>query len=230
MPKAMLLFYTCTYSMTDFFRQFILELGNTGILELIAVVFGILSVWFSKKENIFVYPVGLVNTTFYVYLSFKAHLFGEASVNLYYTIVSLYGWYLWSRKSATKKPLLKIRFSNRKDWITQLLFFAAIYLLFYFSLKGLRDYFSADSLPLPDAFATASAFTAMWLMARKKLESWYWWIATNIASIPLYYVKGFALTSVYYFILLLMAYSGLAEWRKKAIANKKTAAAESVAA
>jgi len=206
--------------MTEFFRQFIQELSNTGLLEFIAVVFGILSVWLSKKENILVYPVGLVNTIIYIYLSFKADLFGEASVNLYYTAVSLYGWYLWSGKSESNKPILKILYSGKKDWILQLAFFAGMFLLFYFSLKGLKENFSADALPFPDAFATAAAFTGMWLMARKKVESWYWWIITNIASIPLFYIKGFALTSVYYFILLLMAVSGLIEWRKKAIANR----------
>lgn len=206
--------------MVEFSQQFLSELKNTGFLEFTAVIFGIASVWFSKKENILVYPVGLVNTIIYIYMSFKAHLFGEGTVNVYYTIVSIYGWVLWSKKTFDHRPAIKIMFSDKREWMYQFAFFTAMFLLFYFSLRFLKAYFNAEALPAPDAFATAAAFTGMWLMARKKVESWYWWIATNIASIPLFYIKGFTFTSVYYFILLIMAISGLITWSKKAAQNR----------
>ena len=82
----------------DIYRQFVTDIRNTGWLEMVAVFAGIASVWYSRKENILVYPVGLINTTFYVYLSIRGHLIGEASVNLYYTIMSIYGWWLWAKK------------------------------------------------------------------------------------------------------------------------------------
>lgn len=191
-------------------------LKNTTLLEYVAVVFGIASVWFSKKENILVYPVGLINTITYIYLSFKGHLFGEATVNLYYTIVSIYGWIIWSKKDRDLRPVVHISFSSRNEWIRQLLFFSAFFITFLIALNYLKQQFAPGVLPLPDAFASATAFTGMWLMAKKKVESWYWWIATNITSIPLFFVKGYVVTSIYYIVLLLLAFSGLMEWRKKA--------------
>lgn len=98
----------------------------------------------------------------------------------------------------------------------QVLFFIFFYLSIYFALVYLKENFFKGAIPWADAFASATAFTGMWLMTRKKVESWYWWIATNIASIPLYFVKGLVFTSVYYFVLLIMAVWGLLEWIKRA--------------
>ena len=186
------------------------------MLEYVAVVAGIASVWFSRIENILVYPIGLINTIIYIFLSVNGHLFGEASVNLYYTIVSIYGWILWTRRDADHHHLVVITTSNRKEWIQQLIFFAAFYISIFLVLSYLKKSFAPGAIPWADAFASATAYTGMWLMAKKKVESWYWWIATNIASIPLYFVKGYVFTSVYYFILLVMAFFGLAEWMKRA--------------
>ena len=197
-------------------KQFVEGIKQTGWLEAVAVVSGIASVWFSKKENILVYPVGLVNTTFYSYLSFNSHLLGEAAVNLYYTIVSLWGWYLWSNRDAHKRPLLHISFSNRKQVAYQAGFFLVLYSTIFLLLTYLKKGFASGAIPWADGLASAAAFTGMYLMAKKKVESWYWWIITNIASIPLYFVKGFVFTSVYYLILLLLAFSGLQSWKNKA--------------
>ncbi|MGZ5253323.1 MAG: nicotinamide riboside transporter PnuC, partial [Flavitalea sp.] len=150
------------------------------------------------------------------YLSFKGHLFGEATVNLYYTIVSIYGWIIWAKKDSDLRPVVHISFSSRNEWIRQLLFFSAFFITFLVALIYLKQQFAPGVLPLPDAFASATAFTGMWLMAKKKVESWYWWIATNITSIPLFFVKGYVVTSIYYIVLLLLAFSGLIEWRRKA--------------
>jgi nicotinamide mononucleotide transporter len=99
------------------------------------------------------------------------------------------------------------------------LFFAAFYIATFVCLLYLKREFAPGALPSADAFASATAFTGMWLMARKKVESWYWWIATNIASVPLYFVKGLVFTSFYYLILLMLAVAGLLAWKKKAIIN-----------
>lgn len=185
---------------------------QTTLLEYIAVFFGIASVWYSRKENILVYPVGLVNTITYVYISIKGSLFGEASVNLYYTIMSIYGWVLWAKKNQQQEHIVLITWSNKKEWIQEMLFFTVFYLVIFMALNYLKKDFAPGAIPWADAFASSTAFTAMWLMAGKKVESWYWWIATNIASIPLYFVKHYVFTSVYYFILLIMAFWGLHEW------------------
>ena len=202
--------------MPEIYNQFIQEIKNTSLLEFIAVVSGIASVWYSRAENILVYPIGLINTIIYILISVKGSLFGEASVNLYYTIMSIYGWILWAKKNQQQQHVVKITFSSSKEWIRELLFFATFYIVIFFSLSYLKKNFSSGAIPWADAFASSTAFTGMWLMAKKKVESWYWWIATNIASIPLYFVKHYAFTSVYYLILLVLAVMGLFSWQQKA--------------
>jgi len=197
-------------------EQFIEGMKNTTWLEYIAVFAGIASVWYSRAENILVYPVGLLNTIIYVWLSVKGELLGEASVNLYYTIMSIYGWLLWTKKDKEQHAIVHVKFSDRRWWLYQIAFFAAFYVTIFISLTYLKRSFAPGAIPWADAFASATAFTGMWLMTKKKVESWYWWIATNIASIPLYFVKHYAFTSVYYLVLLIMAVWGLMEWRKRA--------------
>ena len=192
-------------------------LVQTTWIEAIAVISGIVSVWYSRKENILVFPTGLLNTTIYIYLSLKGHLLGEASVNLYYTIMSLYVWYLWTRKNQTNQEfILQITNSNTKERIQQFLFFAGVYAIIYFALVYVKQSFAPEAIPWADALASASAYTAMWLMAKKKVESWFWWVLTNIASIPLYFIKGYTFTSVQFIVLLILAIAGWIEWSRKA--------------
>ena len=203
-------------SFPEILQAFIEGMKETSPLEYIAVFFGIASVWFSRKENILVYPIGLINTIIYIYISFKGSLLGEAGVNLYYTIMSIYGWILWTRKDRQQHHVFVIKWINKKEWINELLFFAAFYVAIFAALTYLKKDFAPGAIPWADAFASATAFTGMWLMAKKKMESWYWWIATNIASIPLYFVKHYVFTSVYYVVLLIMAVWGLLEWMRRA--------------
>ncbi len=208
-------------SLTEIWQQFVTGMKDTGWLEYIAVFAGIASVWFSRIENILVYPVGLINTIFYVSLSMKGQLLGEASVNFYYTIMSIYGWYLWTKKNSQQDHIVHISYSNKKWLLYQGLFFAAFYIGIFASLTYLKKDFAPGAIPWADAFASATAFTGMWLMTKKKVESWYWWIATNIASVPLYFVKQYVFTSVYYVVLFIMAIFGLMEWMKRADTNSK---------
>ena len=202
-------------SFSEIYQQFIEGMKSTGWLEYIAVFTGIASVWFSRLENIWVYPTGLINTIIYIYISFKGGLLGEASVNFYYTVMSIYGWLLWTRKDQQHKPVLHITSASKKEWLGHLAFFAFFYVVIFFVLTNLKKDFAPGAIPWADAFASATAFTGMWLMTKKKVESWYWWIATNIASIPLYFVKHYVFTSVYYVVLLIMAIFGLLEWIKR---------------
>jgi nicotinamide mononucleotide transporter len=198
------------------YQSFIDGLLQTSALEFIAVLAGIASVWFSKKEQVLVYPVGLINTTIFVYLSFKGHLLGEASVNIYYTVMSIYGWWLWTRKNEQQQTILQIQFSTTKELLQQLLFFTTFYVVLYTALYFSKTSFAPGAIPWADALSSAAAYTGMWLMAKKKVESWYYWIATNIFSIPLYFVKGYVFTSVQFAVLLALAVAGLIAWRKKA--------------
>jgi nicotinamide mononucleotide transporter len=176
---------------------------------------GIVSVWYSRKENTLVYPTGLLNTIIYIYISFEGRLLGEATVNFYYTIMSIVGWYMWTKKDTKHENILHITLSTKKEWLFQLLFFGIFYITIFYALTYFKTMFFDGVIPWADAFASATAFTGMWLMTKKKVESWYWWIATNVASIPLYFVKHYVFTSVYYLALLIMAVFGLVAWLKK---------------
>ena len=202
--------------LSELSRQFLFDLQHTGWVEFLAVIAGILSVWYSRSENILVYPTGLFNTIAYIWLSFKMSLIGEASVNLYYTALNIYGWYAWTRKNGQQQYILRVTSSSSREWLKQVLFFGFFYLVVFLSLTFLKKGFAPLAIPWADAFASASAYTGMWLMTKKKVESWYWWIATNLSSIPLYFVKHYVFTSVYYIVLLILAVGGLLEWRKRA--------------
>ena len=113
--------------------------------------------------------------------------------------------------------------ATRKEWLQHILFFGAFLFDDFFSLTFLKLKFAPGAIPWADAFASATAYTGMWLMAKKKVESWYWWIRhrSSFQSIPLYFVKHYAFTSVYYLILLIMAFFGLMEWIKRARTEKE---------
>ncbi|MBS1644550.1 MAG: nicotinamide mononucleotide transporter [Bacteroidetes bacterium] len=200
----------------ELFQAFVDGLNATTALEFIAVLAGIGSVLLSRAEHVLVYPVGLVNTVIYIYLSFKGHLLGEASVNLYYTLVSIWGWWLWTRRTTNNELSLQISFSTGKEWVKHLSFFAVCYAILFFALQYLKNDFAPGAIPWADGFAAATAYTAMWLMARKKLENWIWWIATDLASIPLYFVKGYVFSSFQFLVFTILAIMGLISWWKKA--------------
>ena len=202
----------------SFYDQLSQGFASTQPIEIVAALAGIASVWFSKRESVWVYPVGLINTLFYVWISLDAHLAGEATVNLYYTVMSLYGWYQWTRRDTQQQTILQITYSDQRAIKQQWIFFLACFVVLFMAIQFIKTLFFDGAIPWADALAAATAFTGMWLMTRKKVESWYWWIATNVCSIPLYFVKGLIVTSLYYIILFILAIAGLNEWKKRATA------------
>lgn len=210
-------------SLPEIWNAFIAGLKETGFWEYVGVFAGIVSVLFQRKANIWVYPIGLINTCIYVYISIKGSLYGEASVNFYYTVMSIYGWVLWAKKDEHKDAVLNITYSTKKEWMVQLIFFAVFYVAIYSALVYLKQAFYSNTIPWADAFASAAAYTGMWLLAKKKIESWYWWVVTNAASIPLYFTKGYVFTSFQYLVLLVLAFSGLFSWMKQSTPKKAVA-------
>jgi len=196
--------------MHELLEQFLSDLNHTTPLEYIAVVAGIGSVWFSRKENILVYPVGLVNTSIFIYLYLKHGLYADASVNFYYTVMSIVGWIMWSKKSHGETSL-RITNSNMSEWGQALAFFGIFFAVLFFVLKN----FTPSTVPIADSFTSAAAFTGMWLMNKKKLENWIWWIITDLASIPLNFSKHLVFTSFQYFVFLILAIMGYVSWKKK---------------
>ncbi len=202
-------------SWVEFFNKLIVGIQETKLLEFVAVIFGIASVLFSRKENILVYPTGIINTIFYTWFCFSWWgLYAEGSLNFYYTIMSIYGWYIWTKKSNNKT--IEITWNSKKDWIISISFFVICWIVLYIILKN----YTTSTVPLADSFASATAYTGMWQMTRKKIENWIWWILTNTASIPLYFYKGAVFTSFQYIIFLILAIAGFVEWKKKIAHNK----------
>ncbi|WP_158559131.1 nicotinamide riboside transporter PnuC [Deminuibacter soli] len=195
----------------DVIRQFVAGMQQTTWPEYLAVFAGIASVAFSRAENIWVFPTGILNTVVYVYLSFHGGLYAEAGLNIYYTVMNMIGWYMWAQRKTTGEKVLHITPSNRRDWLLACSFFALMWLLLYTILRR----FTNSAVPAADAFASATAYTAMLLMNKKKIENWLWWIITNIVSIPLYFIKGYVFTSVQFTVLLVLAIAGWVTWYKK---------------
>jgi nicotinamide mononucleotide transporter len=196
--------------MQQIISQFLNDIHQTSWLEFIAVVTGIASVVFSRKENILVYPVGMINTGIFIFLYITHGLYADASVNFYYTVMSIVGWVMWAKKADGKKVLI-ITASSKREWRNSLLFFAGCWVILYLLLSRFTD----STVPIADSFTSAAAFTGMWLMNKKKLENWTWWIITDLASIPLNFYKHLVFTSFQYLVFLILAVMGYITWRKK---------------
>jgi nicotinamide mononucleotide transporter len=184
------------------------------VLEIIAVVFGLLSVWYSKNNNILVFPTGMISTTIFIYLLYKWILLGDMMINAYYFVMSIYGWFIWTRKeNNTVTPITRMNSNEKKIgvliFLSSLMFVYLVYV--YFDKWGtITSYI--------DNLTTAIFFVGMWLMAKRKIENWIFWIIADIISIPLYFYKGLTFTSLQYLIFTFIAIAGYYSWKK--ILNK----------
>ena len=210
------------------------------LLEFIAAILGVISVFYAKKENILVFPSGIISTGIYVYLLSQWQLYGDLIINIYYTLMSIYGWYMWLRIDKNNDSRIEITSAGRGDYFKAFLIFGftsifviAVYryynvmpnkLNFGESISYAWSHITSGSLvkfrkitPFLDTFTTGAAFAAMWLMANKKLQSWVFWIAVNIVSVPLYFVKGYGFIGIQYSIFLVLAFLGYFAWKKSLI-------------
>lgn len=182
----------------------------TTWLEFVAVILGILSVFFARNENIWTYPTGIVNVLIYVYLCFSAGLFADMGINVFYFIMSVYGWYNWSRRDENSQHLPISRLTTWQ-WVYNI----ALVLGFFGLLWFILDNYTPSTVPMFDSFTTALFIIGMWLMARKKIENWLAWIAGDILVIPLFAYKGLVFTGFQYVVFTALAISGYIEWKKK---------------
>ncbi len=180
-------------------------------LEVTAVVFGIISVLFARKNNILVYPTGLISTLIFIYILYNFKLYGEFIINIYYSVMSILGWYLWSKRTNGQEEF-PISIMNLKEYkISGLIFTVTI--LFIALVYHFFDKFT-DLTAYVDAFTTALFFVGMWLMAKRKIENWIVWIVADIISVPLYYYKGLTVSSLQFIVFTIIAILGYLEWRK----------------
>jgi nicotinamide mononucleotide transporter len=202
--------------MIDFFLDAYKNASVTQIvLEFVVFIFGILSVIFAKKENILVYPTGLIATVISVYLLYVAGYLGDMMINGYFSIMSIYGWFKWSKKENDTIDLTISRTNNNEKVIGVLLFLitiAIVYGIYHFFDYQIHfeNYF--------DIIASGIFFTGMWFMANKKIENWTLWIIGDIIVTPLYAYRGLGILSLQYLIFTLLAIAAYLEWRK--ILNK----------
>jgi len=182
---------------------------QTSALEWVAVICGVASVIYSMRENILVYPTGIISVIIYVYLSFQYKLYADMGVNGYYFVMSVYGWYYWTNTEGAKEQI-EVTVNSAIENIYSLVLLLGSFGTLVFVLMNFTD----SDVPIWDAATTSFAILGMWLMARKKLENWVAWIITDLISIPLYFYKGLVLTSFQFLIFTFLATMGYFAWKK----------------
>ena len=167
-------------------------------IEIIAVVFGIISVWYARKENISVFPFGIANVSIYIYICFISQLYANAGINIVYLVSNIFGWYMWSRTSENDQKLkitANTMFQNIASWFSV----TVIYVAVFFILRWVNNDdvgYMESYLPWIDSFNTAFFLIATILMALKKVENWIFWIIGDVVSIPIFASQGLYFTSI----------------------------------
>jgi nicotinamide mononucleotide transporter len=184
------------------------------ILEIIAFLFGIISVVYAKKENILVYPTGIICTVITVYILLKAQYFGDMMMNIYYSSMSLYGWWNWNRLK-NNNSRIEITYTSFKERITALVLFVltiiVTYTVYIFNITTI------ELVNYIDIFTSGIFFVAMWFMANKKIESWIFWIVGDLITIPLYAYRGLGMLSLQYLIFTILAIQAYNQWKKSLV-------------
>ncbi len=199
--------------------------------EAIAVIFGLLSVYFSIKKNIWVYPTGIISTVLFIYIMFVFGLLGDMLINVYYTVMSIYGWILWAKNSEDNIHV-EVKKAEVNDWkvgsilfVGSLLFVGTVY--YYkpfidnmFSMEGVKlGLYHLDWANYTDIVTTSLFLVGMYFMAKRLLENWIFWIVADIICVPMMFEKGLALTGLQYFVFTAMAIIGYIEWKKNLANN-----------
>lgn len=193
-----------------FFEQYSSYATMDITLEIIAVFFGFLSVWYAKKNNILVFPTGIISTAIFVYLLYNWALLGDMMINAYYFVMSIYGWYIWTRK--TNDTFTPISTTTKTEKQCSVIIFVAT-LVFVYAIYQWAGKWNSWTAYV-DTLTTAVFFVGMWLMARRKIENWVLWIVGDVVSVPLYLYKGLVFTSVQYLIFTVIAIYGYLAWKK----------------
>ena len=183
---------------------------HTSVVELIAVIFGLASVWLVKKESVWGFPVGAVNVLIYVFICFSARLYAYAGINVFYFLMGMYGLYNWIRKTGTDDHIPITRCSPGERWI-----YAGLILIFFAVLYLMLRRFTDSTVPVWDSVTTSIYIIAMWLMARKRIEHWLLWIIGDLISIWLFAYEQLFFSSFQYMVFTVIAFLGWLEWKKK---------------
>lgn len=200
----------------EIWSSFYNQLLETTWPEFIAVICGILSVWFSKQEKILVYPFGIVSVVIFAYLTYQSGLYAEAGIYVYYFLMSVYGWWNWKNTKDLGANQIPISQSSKRGHFINVSTFILATIFIYIMLIKFTD----STVPLVDSITTGLAITGMYLMALKKIEHWLFWIPANLISIPLYIYKGLPFSSVQFVVFTYIAVMGWLSWKRKLIMSE----------
>jgi nicotinamide mononucleotide transporter len=187
-------------------QLFVAQLYETTIWEWAAVLLGIAEVLLAKVNNIWLYPTGIAGTFIGIYILLVAGLYAESALNVYYVLMSFYGWVYWIKKR--DQPTVKISWSTPREWTITLLIVFAGWAILYVLLKK----FTTSNVPLWDAWVSSTAWAGMWLLARRKLENWILLNISNLFAIPLLCYKKLILFSALTLFLFVVAFFGFFDW------------------
>lgn len=215
-----MLFYLCLQENLplDFWEKFISNVQQTGWQEWVSTVTQIASVWYARKNNVLVYPTGIVGVLLAAYLYFfDSHppLYADGTLNIYYFVMSIYGWYNWVQKKDAEHLTYPISWCSKRELSIGVAVFFVSWGIIYFTLVTVTN----SNTPILDSLVSSSAVVAMWWMAKRKIENWLAWIASNVIAIPLNFYKEFYLFTLMYVLFLALAVWGFIEWKKQAAKN-----------
>jgi nicotinamide mononucleotide transporter len=195
--------------MQHYFQLFLEQIKETTFLEWAAVLLGVAEVLLAKVNNIWLYPTGILGTLIGIYVLLMAQLYAESALNVYYVVMSVYGWVYWIKRRG--EPPVKISWSTPREWVVTLLISFAGWGLLYVLLKN----FTNSNVPLWDAWVSSTAWAGMWLLARRKLENWILLNVSNLFAIPLLCYKKLILFALLTLFLFIVAFFGFADWRNR---------------
>ncbi|HEY5088179.1 MAG TPA: nicotinamide riboside transporter PnuC [Gemmatimonadaceae bacterium] len=182
---------------------------GSSCLELVAVVFGIVSVYLSTRENIWSWPTALINVALFFALFFKSGLYSDTGLQVVYFVLSLYGWYEWLYGGAGRTAITVSR-ATTKTWIT----LGGIGVVTWTVLGSVTSRLPGTALPYVDAATTTISLLAQWMMTRKLIENWLLWIAVDVVYVGMFIFKGLYLTAFNYGIYLALAVLGYFTWKR----------------
>lgn len=185
--------------------------------EIIAVLTGVVSVWLAKRENVWLYPIGIISVLLWIYLCWVGKLYGQSVINLFFFLMNGYGWYNWLRKDDDNNPNVLIKNNTNREnflvFITSLFFSFVI----YFLILPFQDQQASQLYIVIESIITALNFVAMWLMAWKRVEHWLLWIVGDILCIPLFVHKEYPIGVIQFMVFIVIAYLGYKEWKLKVL-------------
>lgn len=195
-------------ALNEWWNLFVAQIKETDSLQWIAVTLGIAEVFLAKANKLALYPVGILSTLLSIYILLQVGLYAESLLNVYYVIMSIYGWWYWVKK--VNKPAVKISYCSQLDWMIVISILATSFLL----LTALLKYYTPSTVPLWDAFVSATAWAGMWMLSKRKIENWLLLNLSNLFAVPLLFYKQLPLFAVLTIILFVVAIAGYFDWRK----------------